>query len=288
MTTKYILIGGGVVLPYMETGDPEGKPVIFLHGVTDSHRSFELVFPHLSPALRAIAITQRGHGDAPRLEGPYTPTALSDDVNAFMDAMGIDAAYIVGHSMGSFAAQRFAIDHPQRVLGLVLVSSMATCRDKADIEAFVRDAVDPLTDPIPAQFAEEFQMSTIAKGVPAEFFRMVVAESLKVPARIWKACMNAMLEADHTPELNKINAETLIIWGDKDAYFDLAEQEKLEALIPNSRRVTYEGCGHAPTWEEPERVAADVLKFVAELESTRADRAVTELSAVRNLTGQAA
>jgi non-heme chloroperoxidase len=288
MTTRYILIGGGVILPYMESGDPEGKPVIFLHGVTDSHRSFDLVFPHLSPSLRAIAMTQRGHGDAPRLEGPYTPKALSDDLNAFMDAMGIDAAYIVGHSMGSFAAQRFAIDRPERVLGLVLIGSFTTCGDKEDVKAFVREAVDPLTDPIPTQFAEEFQMSTIAKGVPPEFFRMAVAESRKVPARIWKACMNAMIEADHTPELGNIRAETLLMWGDKDAYFDEAEQEKLEALIPNSRRAIYEGCGHAPSWEEPQRVAADILQFVAEVESARADQTAAAQSPVRNLAGQAA
>ena len=288
MITKYRPIGGGVNLPYMESGDPEGKPVIFLHGVTDSHRSFDLVFPHLSPTLRSIALTQRGHGDAPRLDGPYTPIAFADDLNAFLDAMGIDAAYIVGHSMGSFAAQRFAIDHPERVLGLSLISSFTTCGENASVRAFVREEVEPLTDPIPGHFAEEFQMSTIAKSVPPDFFRMVVAESLKVPARIWKACMNAMLEADHTPELGKIKAETLILWGDKDAYFDRSEQEKLGGLIPNSKLVIYEGCGHAPTWEEPQRVAADVLKFVAQVESAEAERDKRVPAGFRNLAGQAA
>ena len=286
MNTKYILVGGGIVLPYMESGNNEGTPVIFLHGVTDSHRSFELVFPHLSPELRAIALTQRGHGDAPRLEGPYTPQALADDLNAFMDAMGIKAAYIVGHSMGSFAAQRFAIDHPDRVLGLVLIGSFATCGDKEDVKAFVREAVEPLTDPIPMEFAEEFQKSTIAGSVPPEFFRTAVMESRKVPARIWKACMNAMIEADHTPELGDIHARTLLVWGDQDAYFSRAEQEKLLGLIPDSRIEVYEGCGHAPNWEEPERLARDVLRFVAATEADAAEDRAAE--PVRSLAGQAA
>ena len=124
MNTKYVLVGGGIVLPYMETGNAEGTPVIFLHGVTDSHRSFELVFPHLSPELRSIALTQRGHGDAPRLEGPYTPRVLADDLNAFMDALGIGAAYIVGHSMGGPVSLRAAAQSAGRVMGIVAVDTL--------------------------------------------------------------------------------------------------------------------------------------------------------------------
>ena len=56
----------GLRLPYVERGDPAGIPVVFLHGITDSWRSFQLVLPHLPPSIRALALTQRGHGDASR------------------------------------------------------------------------------------------------------------------------------------------------------------------------------------------------------------------------------
>ena len=65
-TTKTIVLPTGVTLPYVEQGDPDGVPVILLHGVTDSWRSFEPVLPHLPPSIRAFALTQRGHGDADR------------------------------------------------------------------------------------------------------------------------------------------------------------------------------------------------------------------------------
>ena len=65
-TTKAIALSTGVTLPYVEQGDPDGVPVILLHGVTDSWRSFEPVLPHLPPSIHAFALTQRGHGDADR------------------------------------------------------------------------------------------------------------------------------------------------------------------------------------------------------------------------------
>src|SRR5690606_2642844 len=129
---------------------------------------------------------------------------------------------------------------------------------------------------IPMEFAEEFQTSTITGSVPPEFFRTAVMESRKVPARIWKACMNAMIEADHTPELGDIRAKTLLVWGAQDAYFSRAEQEKLLGLIPDSRIEVYEGCGHAPNWEAPERLAEDVLRFVAAVEADAAEDRAAE------------
>ena len=113
----------GVMLPYVEQGDHAGVPVMLLHGFTDSWRSFEPVLPHLPASIRAFALTQRGHGDADRPATGYLFGDFAADVAAFMDAVGIAQAVIVGTSMGSSVAQRFAIDFPERVLGLVLMGT---------------------------------------------------------------------------------------------------------------------------------------------------------------------
>jgi non-heme chloroperoxidase len=274
---NYASIGGGISLPYTEQGDPNGSPVIFLHGVTDSHRSFDLVMPYLPADIRAIAITQRGHGDAPRLEGGYGPADLAGDLRAFIDALDIDKAIIVGHSMGSFAAQRFAIENPDRVSGLVLIGSFVTCGDNPGVIEFVRTAISGLTDPISPEFARDFQASTTALDVNEEFFEMAVAESLKVPARIWKEACESMIVNDHSSELGRISAQTRLIWGSSDAYFDRAVQERLLSLIPDSELVVYEGAGHAPHWELPESLAADVAAFVHSVEN--ADRILERAAA---------
>lgn len=270
---KFVTTRSGLRFPYIEQGDAAGTPVIFLHGVTDSHRSWELVFPYLDPKLRAIALTQRGHGDASKPDAGYSSSDLAGDLAEVMDALEIPAAVIVGHSMGSFAAQRFAIEYPDRIAGLVLVGSFATCADNEGVKQFVAEAVDPLTDPIPAEFAAEFQTSTFFKPISGEFVAQAIAESLKAPARVWKAACHSMIETDHLPLLERIKARTLLIWGDKDAYFGIDEQERLLAGIAGSWLEVYEGIGHAPHWEAPERTAEDIEKFVKSLAEDRSSAA---------------
>jgi non-heme chloroperoxidase len=270
---KFVITRSGLRFPYIEQGDAAGTPVIFLHGVTDSHRSWELVFPYLDPSLRAIALTQRGHGEASKPEAGYSSSDLAGDVAEVMDALEIPSAVIVGHSMGSFAAQRFAIEYPDRIAGLILVGSFATCADNEGVKQFVAEAVDPLTDPIPAEFAAEFQSSTFFKPISGEFVAQAIAESLKAPARVWKAACRSMIETDHRPLLDRIKARTLLIWGDQDAYFGIDEQERLLAGIAGSWLEVYTGIGHAPHWEAPERTAADIEKFVKSLAEDRSSAA---------------
>src|ERR1700741_4320453 len=109
MLPKTIELSPGVALNYVEHGARAGFPVVFLHGLTDSWRSFELVMPHLSPSIRAFALTQRGHGDSDRPATGYRSGDFSADVAAFLTSVGIDAALLVGHSLGSTNAMRFAI-----------------------------------------------------------------------------------------------------------------------------------------------------------------------------------
>lgn len=84
-------------LEYVEQGDRNGVPVIFLHGITDSWRSFELVLPHVPKSVRAFALSQRGHGESERPQSDYHPRDFADDVAAFMDALELKRAVIVGH-----------------------------------------------------------------------------------------------------------------------------------------------------------------------------------------------
>jgi pimeloyl-ACP methyl ester carboxylesterase len=166
---KTVTLPGNVQLPYMDSGDPDGPPVILLHGYTDSLRSFDLLRPHLAPSYRTIALSQRGHGDASRPRHGYHPRDLAQDLATFMDALGIASGVIVGHSMGSQVAQRFAIEHAARVRGLVLIGAFTSFARNAVIREFWAAGVSTLSDPIAPAFAREFQVSTLANPVPLAF-----------------------------------------------------------------------------------------------------------------------
>jgi non-heme chloroperoxidase len=162
---KSATLPGGLRLPYVEQGDPAGVPVIMLHGYSDSWRSYELLLRRLPDSIHAFALTQRGHGDADRPADGYRPEDHAADVAAFMDAVGVEAAVIVGHSGGSYTAQRFALDHPERTLGIVLVGAFHSMRGNPDVIG-LREVVSQLTDPVDREFVREFQESCVAQPVP--------------------------------------------------------------------------------------------------------------------------
>lgn len=254
-----------VCLPYVEQGDPSGVPMLLLHGVTDSWRSFEPVLPHLPGSVRAIALTQRGHGDADRPATGYRTRDFAADLAAFVDLLGLGRVVVVGHSMGSTHALRFAIDNPSRIAGLVLAGAFASYRSNPAAQELWETAVSPLADPIDPAFVRQFQESTLARPVTPAFMETVITESLKLPARVWRAVFKGFLEDDFAGELGRIQAPTLILWGDRDAICSRLEQEVLLEAIEGSRLVTYTGAGHALHWEEPERFAADIAAFALDL-----------------------
>ena len=258
---RVIELSDGVRLQYVEQGDPSGTPVLFLHGMTDSWRSFELVLPHLPPWFRALAVSQRGHGDSSRPAEGYHPDDFTGDVAAFVDRLGMERPVIVGHSMGSVVAQLVAARSPDRARGLVLAGAFPGYRGNRVVADLV-DAVTRLADPVDPAFVREFQESTIARPIPAWYLDTVIAESLKLPARVWHAAFNGLLALDAIP-VSAIVAPTLVVWGDRDAVAGRVDQDALVAGIRGARLTVYEGTGHALHWEEPARFAADVAAFVA-------------------------
>lgn len=274
--SKTVVLASGIALDYFEQGDRSSLPLILLHGYTDSWRSFQPLLAALSPDMRAIAVSQRGHGDSDKPCSRYDAHMLAADIAEFMDARGIDAAVIAGHSMGSLVAQRFAINHPRRTRGLVLLGAFTTLKGNPEVEA-LWDNVVRLDDPVDRGFVREFQQSTLARPVPSVFFEMVVAESLKVPAHVWRSALRDQLDENVSCDLAAISTPTLILWGDRDGIAVQTQQASIAAAIPNVTLITYAGAGHGLHWEEPRRVAADVATFLGAIaRPTAHDRRIAQ------------
>ena len=261
-TIQSVDLGNDVTLEYAEQGDPGGIPVICLHGVTDSYRSFDPVLPFLPKSFHVFAVSQRGHGHSSRPLTAYRYADFADDVHRFMTALKLPSAIIVGHSMGSAVAQRFAIDHPARTLGVVLAGAFLTIRGAESVEEFWATTLATMADPVDRRIAEGFQLSTLAMPVSQAFLEMVVGESLKVPAHVWHATFSEFRATDFSGELGRISAPTLMVWGDQDAYCGQSHRDGLRRAIPHAQVRIYGGHGHALHWETPERFARDVVSFV--------------------------
>ena len=250
----------GVQLHYAEHGDRQGEPLLLLHGLGDSWYSFSGILPKLPASFRVFAIDQRGHGDSDRPASGYTMADLSDDAVAFMDAMGITRATVVGHSMGSFVAQRVALTAPERVSRLVLVGSAST--GASDAVLALQAEVGGLPAILPAAFAREFQTSMVSESVSEQFMERIIGETEKVPTRVMSAVLDGLIASGDSARLGSIRAPTLVIWGDLDPVFGRDEQLALYRSISGTELMTYEGIGHSPHWEAPDRFVNDLLGFM--------------------------
>jgi non-heme chloroperoxidase len=244
----------GVRLRYASQG-PIGAPaILMLHGVTDSWFSFSRLLSLLPPDLRAIVPDQRGHGDSDKPAETCTLDAMAADAIALLDALHIQSAMIVGHSMGSLVAQRVASAASDRVTSLCLIGSAASARN--DVLLDLVDEVNALEDPVSVDFVSAFQASTIYRPIPRPFFDRVVIESLKVPAAVWKCAFKSMLESG--PAAVPASCPVSILWGDRDAVFSLSDQDSLQRHIPSAAFTALKDVGHAPHWEVPDAVVREV------------------------------
>ncbi|XXF78371.1 alpha/beta hydrolase [Myxococcaceae bacterium GXIMD 01537] len=251
----------GVTLRYVEQGRRDGPVVVFLHGYTDSHHTWDLNLPLLSRRYHAFALDQRGHGDSSRPACCYTQSDFAADVVAFLDAKGIRRATLVGHSMGSFIAQQVALESPRRVEGLVLVGSAPTVAGNP-VALGLKEAVDTLTDPVDPAFIHEFQAGTFYRPVPASYLDTLVSESGKVPARVWQDALDGLIAENHVARLGEISAPTLVVSGDHDGFFSVAEGQALAEALPRATFLLYRDTGHGIHAEQPRRFVSDLERFL--------------------------
>jgi pimeloyl-ACP methyl ester carboxylesterase len=176
-------------------------------------------------------------------------------VVAFLDAMDLPSAVLVGSSSGGYVAQRVAVDHPDRVAGLVLVGAPRSLHGRP---AFA-DEVDRLTDPVDPEWVRaSLAWFPLHHPVPDWYLADRVADGARTPARVWQQALAGLTEAPPPTETGTITAPTVIIWGERDDLLPRTDADLLAAAIPNAHLVIYEDTGHLVLWECPDRVAHDL------------------------------
>jgi pimeloyl-ACP methyl ester carboxylesterase len=248
----------------VEQGDAAAVPVVLVHGYGDSWRSFERVLEHLPPSVHAFAVSQRGHGASSKPTSGYGVGDNADDLVSFLDAVDVERAVLVASSSATFTVQRVAAATPERVLGLVLIGVPWSLRG-VEAAAALADAVAALQDPVDEAFVRDFVGATAGPGVPAVFAETMAGESRLVPARVWKEALAGILAEEPACATARLEAPTLLLWGDRDPFVTREDQERVLAALPRARLVVYPGIGHVVHWERPERVAADLASFAREV-----------------------
>lgn len=244
----------GVSIQCIEQGARSAPPLLLLHGYTDSWFSFSRVLEDLARDWRVIVPDQRGHGNSSRPATGYAVDDFANDVLELMDALQLPTATVAGHSMGSFVARRAAVMAAHRISRLVLIGTGTTARNAATLSLL--NNVQHLSDPVDTGFIREFQAGAIYASVPPEFFKGVVAESRKLPARLWREVLEELLDARVEEDLARIECPALVIGGDRDLVFPGSDQRAAASRIRGAALEMLEPVGHSPQWEDPTNFVA--------------------------------
>ncbi|MDQ0373914.1 alpha/beta fold hydrolase [Cellulomonas humilata] len=249
----------GVELAVEEFGD--GEPVLLLHAWGETHRVFDRLVPLLPSTLHLVVPDQRGAGESDKPADGYAMQDGVYDVIALLDALGLEACWLVGTSSGGYLAQQVAVDHPERVRGLVLVGAPSNLQRPMPVT--FADLLASFHDPVTRDDMVALNGALpLHTPVPDTFFQDQVTAAMTIPTGVLRATLDGLLAAAPPIQRGPITVSTLILWGAKDDVLPAGQAHELAAAIEGSRLVTYEGTGHLVLWEQPERVALDVTAFI--------------------------
>ncbi len=274
----------GRAVNYVELG--AGPPILFIHGLGGCWQNWLENLLEFAPDHRVVAVDLPGFGASAMPKEKISISGYGVFVDRFMEQIGMEAATLVGNSMGGFIGAECAIKFPHRVERLVLVAAAGISvesfpRHEPLLKAMYvgesvvqwatalvvgrshelagrprgRQAIMWFVTPRAAQLAPELVIEQ-AKGAGKPGFFQALDALTGYPIR---------------DRLDDIKAPTLLVWGEKDLLVPVKDAHIFHELVRDSRLKIYEATGHAPMLERPERFNADLHAFLGE-QADDADR----------------
>ncbi len=245
----------------------EGEPVVLIMGLAFSLDMWHRTLPYLTPRYRAILLDNRGVGRSDVPPGPYRIPLMASDVLAVMDGAGVDAAHVVGASMGGMIAQEMAIRSPARVRSLVLACSFCgIVRSKWPSLRLFR-AAGRWRDMTPRQRAEYFVPYLYAPTTP----RDRIDEDMRIRLQHYptdRGYFNqaaALMLFDSHRRLRRIQCPTLVVHGERDPLIPIENASILARRIPNARLISIPDASHLFTTDQPDLSHQTLLTFLESL-----------------------
>jgi pimeloyl-ACP methyl ester carboxylesterase len=258
-----------------------GPPVLMLHGLGGNKASFLPTVAALAPSYRMIAVDLLGFGDSDKpLGASYGPGFQARGIERLLDALDLDRAHFIGHSMGGRVALELGFRHAERTHGLVLMTpAMAWLRERrwAPYLRWIRPELG-LLQIAPRPLVEAFMKWAVpGDGTPwgasaiDEFVRIYT--TARGRAALYAAARHVYLDEPHGDDgfwtkLRTLAPESLFIWGTQDGLVPVAYAKHVEEALPAARHVELD-CGHLPQFECPRQAHDAIARFLAEVKPVR-------------------
>jgi pimeloyl-ACP methyl ester carboxylesterase len=262
----------GAAVNVIELG--EGPPLLFVHGLSGCWQNWLENIPYFARTHRVVAADLPGFGASEMPHGEITISGYARTLDRLCDVLGIDAAAVVGNSMGGFVAAELAIASPQRVERLALVSAAGISSEHVRREPIL--AVGRALALTAGWAATRHEVFSRRAGLRRLALQLVVhrPDRLSAPLafelmsgsgrRAFVPALEANLGYPIRDRLPEIACPTLVVWGAKDRIIPVRDADVFAQLIPDVRKVVLPDTGHVPMLEQPERFNALLETFLAE------------------------
>ena len=251
--------------------DPE--PIVLIHGTSASLHTWDGWAAALKGQRRVIRLDLPGFGlTGPAPDGDYSMTRYADFIAALLDQLGVRRAVLAGNSLGGGVAWRTAVQHPERVSRLVLVDASGYPLQSTSVPLGFRLAQIEWLQPVMSRLLPRGMIESSVRNVYADpgkvtpelvdrYYELTVRagnrESLTQRMKLRET------DAQASELIKTIGQPTLILWGAQDRLIPEPSGQRFHQDIAGSQYVVFEGLGHVPQEEDPQRSVAEVLKFLA-------------------------
>jgi pimeloyl-ACP methyl ester carboxylesterase len=261
------------------TGDVETQPLVFIHGLSGCWANWLEQLPVLAAGRRVVTLDLPGFGYSPMPAEQITISGYARLLDRLLGELEIDAAAIVGNSMGGFIAAELAIAFPQRVERLVLISAagisttghpgssraVPVIRRLETVLAATGAWVASKSDTVARRARLRETLLNVVTRHPSRLPAALAAEQLRGAGKPgFLQGLQAVLEYDIRERLPEIACPTLIVWGEGDRLIPVRDADVFEELIPDSRKVIFEDTGHMAMLERPAAFNVLLADFLAE------------------------
>jgi non-heme chloroperoxidase len=266
----------GGELHVVERGRPDGRPLVFVHGVTLSSAIWRYQLRDLADNYRVLALDQRGHGQSRAGSDGYGLHLLGRDLVTVLEKLDLKQAVLVGHSMGGFAIMELLASHPkavtERVAGVVLTNTAA--RVIGSRLAWSRPVAKRLvtasgTLPRPARPDPRLvylgSRYTFGQRPSPTHVRFIGDIGSSLPPEAFTGSVVGFLDMDLRAGLRTVNVPTLVVAGSRDRLIPLRLARETAASIPGAGLVVLDGAGHEIMMERHAELERLIRDFVADL-----------------------
>ncbi len=272
MKVHDVVGGAGLHLHVREWGKDAAPPILFIHGWSQNHLCWTKQFgSDLQERFRLVALDLRGHGmsDAPLDAAQYTDgDTWAEDIAAVIDRLALRRPILVGWSYGGFIISDYIRRYGQSsIAGINFVGAAVVLGSKAFGPligpGFLKHAPGAFEADLPTNIAamRSFLHDCFAKSVAPEVFETTLAFNMVVPAKV--RAFLAQRELDFAPTLAGISRPVLVTHGRRDTVVLPAMGEYILAHCSSAAVSWYDGVGHAPFIEEPERYNRELAQFAS-------------------------